>query len=736
MKYIKWIRKNRTKFMAILVVFLMVSFLGVGTFLQYLTKSRGSGKRPIAHFGLTGTITAAELGISARTQLQILRMLQADKVLRGQRELQAFLLAELLFPDPKLSSVLNRQIKIMAVQKGLRISPRQLNKFFAQAREKNELYWLLLKAEAKQAGLEISREQSRQILASIVPQVTGGYGYSEVIGAMVKQGISEDTILETFGDLLEVWTYSRRVTSIEDVTSSQLMHIASRQFETIDVEFVKFDSADFVDERSEFSESELIEQFEKYKSFLPGAATESNPYGFGYKLPERVKLEYIAVKLDDISKIVTPPKPEEAEQYYQNNRNKPPITYTVPSDPNDPNSAPVQRIKSYAEVADVINETLLKNKINTKAERILSEAKGLIELKLEDVDVDKLSDNEFGKLVADYKTIGREISEKYNLKIYTGRSGLLSAKDVINDKYLGTLFAQGQSRWPVQLVNIIFAIEQLGVTQLGPFDVPKPRMYENIGPLRDSRGEIIALVRIIEAQKSVQPKDINETYDKTLLRLDETEIETKPQFYSVKESVLNDLRKLSATDSARAAAEKFVKELDANDWDNAIEQLNQVYGTGTAEQAKAGKTFKLQSLTDLHRLGSLDIRTFVKNMTESPVAESLVNERIKTKKFIEQLYRLLPEDSNSLANVPVVMEYKPYASYYVIKNLSRNLLSQQQYDITKCQFALMEESLGGQSLAIVHFMPENILKRMKFRWNRDGQETTDVNETADSNGEY
>ena len=58
--------------------------------------------------------------------------------------------------------------------------------------------------------------------------------------------------------------------------------------------------------------------------------------------------------------------------YYNRNKAQS-FTEQVQSDPNDPNSM-TERIKSYAEVSEEISVGLLKNKINSKTEKILYEA--------------------------------------------------------------------------------------------------------------------------------------------------------------------------------------------------------------------------------------------------------------------------------------------------------------------------------------------------------------------------
>jgi hypothetical protein len=51
----------------------------------------------------------------------------------------------------------------------------------------------------------------------------------------------------------------------------------------------------FLDDTPKPDEAKLQELFDKYKDALPG---DGEPYGFGYRVPDRVKLEYLAISMD------------------------------------------------------------------------------------------------------------------------------------------------------------------------------------------------------------------------------------------------------------------------------------------------------------------------------------------------------------------------------------------------------------------------------------------------------
>lgn len=740
MNLVKWIRKNRTKAMTIVTIFTLVGFMGVGTYLQQTSRRRTAQHKTVAYFADNRKITNYDLA-SARRELETLKLLQADNLLRGlstpmfrMRDLRGVLLAELLFSDRTVSPTLIKHIKQMIGTNRYRISEKQINDIYRRSMP-SEIYWLLLKNEAQLAGVRTSNEISGMQLARAIPQLFNGATYSQLIGSIVnRQGLPEEEILTTFSELLTVLNYAMMICTSENITSSQIMHNVSWEGETIDVEFVEFDSAVFAETDNEPNEEELIEHFDKYRKFFAGDINDQNPYGFGYKLHDRVQLEYIAVKLDDVSAIVTAPTQEEAEEFYQKHREE--FTASVPSDPNDPNSPPTERIKSYGEVASIISKSLLQNKISSKAEKILQEARTLTEAGLQDTDIElaEISNEQFRQMAGDYATAAKQLSEKYKINVYTGQTGLLSASDILADKRLGVLFLKGYGYNPVALARVVFAIDELKASELGPFDAPKPRLYENIGPAKDILGQIMVVVRVIKAQKASEPESINQTFSTDTLRFEQDPQQPGEGVYSIKETVVEDLKKLAAMDTTKSKAEEFIDLAVRDGWESAVDKFNELYGKQGKQSEEDTNVFELQNLTNLRRISSMELGTLALQSAGNPAARLLVNQAKKENQLMGQFYSLVPQDSNTIDTLPLVMEFKPDLSYYCLRNISVKRLNREQYDKIKAMQLYKEDFIQSQSMAPVHFNPENILKRMSFRLVEEDKEPADINTPSETEG--
>ena len=711
MNLVKWFRKNNAKLMAVVVILLMLAFV-MDDFLRLLGQSSAWSKsRTVAGWGDNKTITTDNIAM-ARQELETLRQIGADALLRSQ-SLQTVVLCEILFPERRSSAEIHRQIKQVIRTNNLKISDKQLYEIYNQRAAGSDILWLLLKHEAEQAGFNMSELQARLTLTNVAPQLAEGYTYAKMIEQVSNlQGIAEKDILQTFAELMNIVEYARAVCASENGTIAQTMHQASIENETINAELVKFDTALFAKAQPEPTDQEITGHFEKCKTFAPGQITADNPYGFGYKLPDRVEIEYLAVKLGDVAGIVTVPSQEEIEEYYQKHLKQ--FTSSVLSDPNDPNSPMTEKVKSYAEAAGIISTALTKDRINTTADKILQDAKSVIEAGLEktDIPVKDLTSQQLKGLVGDYKTAGDELSTKYGIKIYTGRTGILSANDIRSDQYLSRMYMTGYGNNTVGLTQILFSVSELGITELGPFDVAKPRMYENIGPIKDSSSQtssqIMMIARVVNAEKAAAPADINYTCSKNAL----TAIDGKPDAgYSVRNKVVEDFKKLAAIETTKKNANDFMALAVKDGWEKAVDKFNSLYG----KQETDPNVFKIQTIARLERTPRQLPEILAVQNENDPAARSFINEMEKQARFTDQLYSLVPADKETVDTVPVVIESKQNASFYVVKSVSVTRLLQESYEKNKSAQIYKNDIMQSQSLAVVHFKPENILKRMNYK---------------------
>lgn len=742
MSLMRWFRKNNKKLMAVVVIVLMLVFVG-SAWLTSMGKRQSTGRKSLAaYYGEKHKITNYDLAV-ARQELEVLRMLGADSLIRPQdlrfvpsQDMRVILLGELLFAEQSGAAETSGRIKQIVIRDGHQISNDQIDAVYRKPYPPG-VYWFLLKNEARAAGLRIPNDEMKNQLSAMLPRLRRGATYASVINSIVSwQGVSEEQILQTFGNLLAVIEYAKMMCSMENLTVRQVKQMTSRSIEGIDVEYVRFEPSIFLKDVGEAGDQETARQFDRYRDYFVGEVSEENPYGFGYKLRDSVQLEYLVIKLDDVAGVVEQPTQEEAEEYYQRNRASPGLVEQVPSDPNDPNSALTERTKSFAEVAELISKSLLENKVSTKAEQLIQEARTLTEAALETAGAEptELSAEKYRELAGDYQAVAEELSEKYDLPVYSGQTGMLNAIRMQSDEYLGMLYvrtAGGASG--TSLVQMTFAIDELGSSKLGAFDAAKPRMYQNIGPLRDLRtrfagyaGRIMALVRVTGARKAHAPESVDYTFNTATIKFGEQQ--TDEDSYSVREKVANDLKKLAALDTTRARAEEFIKEAQTNGWESTVDKFNELYAS--SEQAGEPNAadepegpFRLTNQTGMARISNAAIQTLKVRNEGDAMGQAFIYRRIMESKLIEKLYSLVPPDSNSLDTVPVIVEFAPGMGFYCIKELSVGRLYREDYELIKARQAYMADLGQAQTLAAVHYNPENIVKRMDFRAVKSDEQT-------------
>jgi hypothetical protein len=549
-------------------------------------------------------------------------------------------------------------------------------------------------------------------------------------------GMSDEQILKAFADVLTIMTYSGIVTDTENVTMSQLENTFARINEKIDVNFVQFSADDFTEKVPAPTEAQITGQFEKFKNDMPNTFTKENPVGFGYKLPPRVALDYMIIRVADLKKNVAPPTEEEVEEYYRQNLERPPITTEVPQDPNDPNSKTIKKQKSYAEVADMIKKGLYTRKVNAQGTKILSQAIDQSDAGFEGMDLVKANVEDLRSKAGDYKAIAESISNEYKIKVYSGRTSLLTASDIQSDPDLGQLAMQGQSRMPTRLIKLVFAVKQLGDegTKIGPFEPLAPRMFVSVGPLSDMSGDLIAIVRVVNVAKSQAPDSVNFSYVKDLPNISEPNA-AKDKFV-LKDQVVEDCKKLAAAEIADKAAKEFLEIVKTQKWDAALAKINSEYGKKNPLDPNA-KTFDVRNMNNMKRISAMDIEMTKMRVSGLMGAESIVNQSVVYSKLVDAFFDKYAQMKADKQQPPVILEFDPKLSLYVIKDIKiQSPGTDEEFEKIRQQLAWQEDFIDTQSAAFTFLMPDNITARSNLKTIEPEKtaEANEANEVNDANG--
>jgi hypothetical protein len=714
-------RKNNKKLMAVVVIVLMIAFIGGSSF-SYLMRGSGGAKQAVAYYGSKQKITHIDRQV-AEQELKLLEELGAADLLRRQ-DLRGLLLAELLFAQSRDSAGMMHMARQTIQRNQYRISDKQLNDLYESRTVPSDLYWILLREEAQAAGVYVSGQEVGQMLGRSM-----GQSYSDMMRGWVNRyGVPEDKILATYGKLIAVLQYAQIISSMENVTSSQVRHMASREAETLDAEYVKLDASSFADKQQTPSAEALAQQFDQYKASVAGEASEANPFGFGYRLPNRVQFDYIVVKLSDAASLIKPPTEEDAEQYYQQNRSRQ-FTEKVAADPNDPNSPQIDKVKGYIEVADEIMGQLRRQRIVTKAEQILQEARGIADVNLpRAIDGNEPTLEQRKAAAVSYGKIAQDLAAKFSIPLYSGTTGQLAATDIRSDRYLRRMYLTNYGLNPVPLPQVLFSVKAFGDGATILQSASSVQMYASVGPAKDPMSasapdvtnQIMLIARVVAAEPDAAPAKVDDSYSTQTLDLGDPSAR-KDKLFSVKEKVVKDLQILAAWDTTGAKASEFMAMATKDGWDPAVTQFNKLYGAQAKADPNDPNVFRLDRRMGVQRIAAADLEVLATQLSNTPAGETYLNEARVESRFADRLYSLV-SDPNGASQLPRIVEFKPERSYYVVKNLSLQPLYQEQFQKMKGMVIGREEYGQTQSLAVVHLNPANILNRMDFRFAKPADE--------------
>lgn len=311
---IKLLRKHKKKALAVFTVGLMISFAAT------IGPNGPSNRR---NESVAGTVKGKPIYLSelesGRREWQALRRL----VVSGR-------------PDPQTG----RYVSVAEAQLGMDVVPA----FDA----KPELFPLLVR-EARDAGLRVNKDEIESIIANYRP----------------PQGEDADheSLERALEDLLLVRDNVMRLVSTVKVSAPQRERVLAKGLQTIQLKVVELSAADFASKAPAPTTQQVEEQFKAYADVTPGQPSLNNPFGFGYRLPDRVKVQYLTIDRTEVEKTVeaskTPYQWEvEGRLYYLKHKNEYPVATSQPTTTTAPTGiastqpATGPAFKSYEMVRD------------------------------------------------------------------------------------------------------------------------------------------------------------------------------------------------------------------------------------------------------------------------------------------------------------------------------------------------------------------------------------------------
>ncbi len=716
MSLVKWIRKNNRKIMVFVVIFCMIAFVVGYTGLQIISSVFDPGRQAVAHYDNGQKKMRINDLRAANNELSILRMLHSDQITASQG-LSGALLSRLIFPESPLANEMASQLKQLVQQGQLALSLEELNAYFNQQPERPENLWILLKAEAYRAGTIVSSEQAKDVLRNIVPQMMG-IDAAQLVAQIIRQNnLTEEQVIRTFADLLSILEYANTVINNEAVTLNQIKASIGRSKERLDAEFVRIPAGLFVDENAAVSDADIQKQFEAFKTFMPNNPTGDNPFGFGYRQPKRVQVEYMVIKTDDVKAQIDAPTSEAMENYYSQNIQQ--FQQQIPIDPNNPESEKTTVVRPYAEVQREIRQIIENEKVRNLASLIFNEMKNITELGFEKISFDEASADQLQMAAGDYEATGQEILKKFQVPVTVGKTGWLSAEDFQQKEILRTMRLQTQQRNPIKLLDLVFIASPEAKQTARHIGLPTIRLWQNIGPVEGYAQEqqkfhpLLVLVRVIGIEDAAVPESVDVSFDTKGIALFEDP--DAQHSFSLKEYVKEDLLLVKAMETAKARTEELNNLIESKGWDEAVKSYNATYAKDGGDEEPKDQEIQLEKAEQQLRASAAEVAFAKKYIQENPATAIYMQQRIVADMLIEQFYNLLPDGSDSTGAIHQILAFEPEAAYYVIKEVVRQPATISDYLDNKANTALQLNMQDAPVSAMMLFAPDNILKRMNYQ---------------------
>jgi hypothetical protein len=363
-------------------------------------------------------------------------------------------------------------------------------------------YWFLLSREAEQAGLVGGTGTGEDMLAAMSQQLaTQGSTVTEtdlLVRFMGSSGFSDRQALETLAKVQGVNQLAIRFQTAARYSDERLRQAAAELALAVDADLVIIDAK--ADESGDTpDEAALDAQFQAHKSEKPGEGKS----GFGYKLPNRAKLEWITVNKDDVKAGIdanTNLDPIEMRKEFMRN-------------PTAFGAATVETTKpKFTDYQDAVRESMLRDlllKRMDEIEKFLSDQTHLPRRGIERVGVTYVLPEDWPERRANFAELASALGEEFQTGTpESSDSGeLLEATEIDAIPGLGVSRSGKFGRQPTRASEYVMAAAEFSPESTIPAQagIAGPVFKDGIGNLY--------MFRIIETDPAREATSVDEVRD-------------------------------------------------------------------------------------------------------------------------------------------------------------------------------------------------------------------------------
>ncbi|HUW85221.1 MAG TPA: hypothetical protein VMZ31_20755 [Phycisphaerae bacterium] len=392
--------------------------------------------------------------------------------------------------------------------------------FYSGAPEVDTYDWLCLSREAERMGVQISREQVEQFLS-------GQQGMAQRIDMLREnREVALAFVYDSVADFLRVITAARLAMQGVDVAEPRVRLGVRDAYEKVHVKLVALRADEFLDPNEVLTDAELQEHFETYKDVLPG---EDERLGYGYRWPDRVRVEYLVADIDQIKEAQPETMVRRVEsralKYYREHPDEftvsePATTTAAATEPASSmpttSSQPVTRLKSYGEVTEQLVDRLMTEQAMKVAGQLIQRASERLQEPWYEVRPDKDGYKQAPPTATEaghMSDLAAEISGEGVPLLYRSTE-LLTSRDAAAVPGIGMAYARDENNRPLPFSQYIFRVKGLAAAPMGPGASLRLSPYEPTrSPLRDgspNNPRNFYIFRVTEVSPSQVPQSLEE----------------------------------------------------------------------------------------------------------------------------------------------------------------------------------------------------------------------------------
>lgn len=398
-------------------------------------------------------------------------------------------------------------------------------------------HWFMLSREADRSGIVVTEQEIDNLLQRLQQQGLSAAYLEELRN---RSRITLPDIRDALGRYLAISKNARHVYDAALPSLPEVQHFVKATEDKVKIRYVYFDAQNCMDKEEPLSEEALLSQFEKGKD----SPVEGSELGFGYRHPDRVKLQYVVASIERIQSTVQL-SDEEVKAYWKANKSNYKKTEYVdePASAADasasqPTSAPaekkkqrVEREKLFSEARPEVERDLRQRRARKQADSAMNKiANALLRPWLEQVVDPETGFKPIPQEVdaPDYmQKICDKVSREFGVELDYAETPLLSKKQLGEYRAIGGAATVGQTNDRMPLADYAFRVPSFlskndvheNSYNLQLYQTPDaPLVAEISGGFKIEDGRLVqteplrnlVIFRVVEAVPASPPKDLAE----------------------------------------------------------------------------------------------------------------------------------------------------------------------------------------------------------------------------------